>query len=296
MHRPTYKLQNIALFLLALQGAFTIARLHARETECQITQHFSSQSAILPDEVTYLGNEGLMVRSGKHKLLFDPFFHNAFGSLQLVPEPIVKAIMAGQSPYDEIEAIFVSHAHEDHFSALDIKNFLHTHAKTKLIAPKQAVDELMKLPDTGGLMSQVIAVDLSYGVAPWQLTMGDLWIEAVRIPHIGWPRSERAKVENLVFRISIGSKITLMHLGDADPNLIHFIPFTAHWQKQLTNTAFPPFWFFLSANGNQILDHQINATQAIGIHVPVDVPTELRSSGKIYFSQPAEHRSLRICP
>lgn len=247
-----------------------------------------------PGEVTYLGNEGLLVSKAKHKILFDPFFHNAFDSLQLVPKSIARAIMKGQKPYDGVELIFVSHAHEDHFSAIDMKRFLRAYRNAKLIAPKQAVEELAALPGTAGLMSQVIAVDLNFGDAPWQTRIGDIQIEAVRIAHKGWP--ERKDIENLVFRVTIentpGDKLTVMHLGDADPDAIHFTPFAPFWQKQRTDTAFPPYWFYLSAEGNQILDRQINSARSIGIHVPVEVPDELRATGKPFFTRPADKRTL----
>lgn len=299
MNRPTSPLSYfVMLFALLLTGMATSVRAHesghhgAKHTAAKAANQSASQAAAtrLPGEVTYLGNEGLMVKSGNHKILFDPFFHNDYDSLQLVPPAIVQAIMSGQKPYDGIDAIFISHAHEDHFSARDVKQFLRTYAKAKLIAPRQAVEELASLPDMAQLMSQVIAVDLKLGDAPWQLKLGDLQIEAVRIAHAGWP--QRAEVENLVYRVSIGNKLTVMHLGDADPNAVHFSPFAAHWKKQLTDTAFPPYWFFLSAEGNQILDHQINATESIGVHVPVEVPPELRASGKRYFSKPGEQRAI----
>lgn len=275
------------------------ASLHAHEGGHQQLKNAGPQIPALiegaaPGEVTYLGNEGLMVSKGKHKVLFDPFFHNAFETLQLVPKSIVRAIMSGKKPYDGIEMIFVSHAHEDHFSAQDMKKFLRAYAKAKLIAPKQAVEELAALPGTAGLMSQVIAVDLNFGDAPWQMTFGDIRVEAVRIAHKGWP--ERKDIENLVYRVTIentpGDKLTVMHLGDADPSAVHYTPFAAHWQKQLTDTAFPPYWFFLTPEGNQILDRQINATQAIGIHVPVEVPDELRATGKVFFTKPSERRNI----
>ena len=73
---------------------------------------------------TYLGNEAVMIESGSHKILFDPFFHNDYNTYQLVPEAIRKAIFNGEKPYDAIDIVFISHAHEDHFSAKDMLKFL----------------------------------------------------------------------------------------------------------------------------------------------------------------------------
>ena len=78
------------------------------------------QEAKVAASVTYLGNEAVMIESGSHKILFDPFFHNDYNTYQLVPEAIRNAIFNGEKPYDAIDIVFISHAHEDHFSAKDM--------------------------------------------------------------------------------------------------------------------------------------------------------------------------------
>ncbi len=244
----------------------------------------------------YLGNEGVMVSHSGIKILFDPFFHNSFNHYQLVPKSIHNAIMNGAEPYDNIDAIFISHAHEDHFSAVDMLKFLQAHPKAKLIAPKQAIDELSRLK-SHSIMSQVTAVSLAYGDKPWTRQFGDLLVEAVRIPHAGWPDPARTAVENMVFRVTLknlplAQEVTVMHMGDADPNDKHFKPYKNHWMKQQTDTAFPPYWFFLSPQGNQILETRINARRHVGVHVPIKVPQQLRASGKDYLSVPGDVRDV----
>jgi len=34
---------------------------------------------------TYLANEAVLISVAEHKVLFDPFFHNDYGTYQLVP-------------------------------------------------------------------------------------------------------------------------------------------------------------------------------------------------------------------
>ena len=69
-------------------------------------------------------------------------------------------------------------------------------------------------------------------------------IDAVRIPHAGWP--SRADIENLVFRVPLknqGTSVTVMHLGDADPDADHYLQYKDHWQQRVSDTALPPYWF-----------------------------------------------------
>jgi L-ascorbate metabolism protein UlaG (beta-lactamase superfamily) len=231
-----------------------------------------------------------MVQNGDSKIVFDPFFHNNYGQYQLVPEDIRQALFNDIPPYDNIDAIFVSHAHGDHFAADDMLKYLKSHPKSKLIAPGQAIEKLAALDGSESVIKQTMSIILSNGDKPKVVKIDDLLIEAVRIPHAGWP--SRATISNLVFRVTLNESVTVMHMGDADPNDVHFMPYKDYWQSILTNTAFPPYWFYSSKQGPFILDERINATNAIGVHVPVKVPKDLIKTGKAYFSKPKEHKDV----
>lgn len=119
------KLKLIAVLLLGLGSFCDETRSH----------EFTSQA-------TYLGNEGVMVNNEGVKILFDPFFHNSYGHYTLVPDQIRKAIFANEAPYNDIKALFISHAHEDHFDKNDVLAYLLANKKVKLVAPGQAVNML----------------------------------------------------------------------------------------------------------------------------------------------------------
>lgn len=240
-------------------------------------------------KVTYLANEGLMAEAGNYKILFDPFFHNGFGFYQLVPETILDAIKSNVAPYNNIDAIFISHAHSDHFAAQDMLNYLQTYKNVKLIAPDQALEQMALLTGFEQIQNQVTGVSLEYGDTPITFTVDKLNIDAVRIPHSGWP--SRAEVSNIVFRVTIlndKNPSTYVHMRDADPKDVHFRPHAEFWQLMEPDFAFPPYWFFLSLQGNYILDTHINATKNIGVHVPLEIPKNLKKSGKIFFHVPGE--------
>lgn len=242
------------------------------------------------NKATYLANEGVMITGSTHKILFDPFFHNSFGHYPLVPEDIRNKIFKGIAPYDQIDAIFISHAHEDHFSAADMHRFLATHGKARLYAPSQAVTELASVVTDKSLLQRVTAVKLGYGDKPWQTSFGEVVVEAVRIPHAGG--QGRRHIENIVFRVSLADDITVIHMGDADPNDQYFSPYDSYWQQRVTDVAFPPYWFFGHQSGRYILQKRINSKRAIGVHVPVKVPNGLAQSGFEFFSKPGESRVI----
>ncbi len=243
-----------------------------------------------PSKVSYLGNEALLVEYGTAKALFDPFFHNHFNTYSLVPDDIRKKIFAKEEPYTDISAIFISHAHGDHFSDTDTLRYLLENPKIDLIAPQQAVDMLKKLDGFAKLENTIIPIDLAFKEEAKTFTTKDLKVEAVRIPHAGWPG--RADVQNMVYRVT-ANDATILHMGDADPNKDHYLAHKELWPKQKSDLGFPPYWFYFSSEGNDILENILNIEKSIGIHVPVQVPKNLSASGKDYFSFPGEARLIK---
>jgi len=243
--------------------------------------------------ITYVANEAVLITNGDKKVLFDPFFHQAFGTYHLVPDAIKNAIFNGTPPFDNLTAIVISHAHGDHFDADDVLKYLQKHPNTQLIAPQQAVTELIALDGANQVLAQVSSVKLAFNQAPKTLEVAGLIIDAVRIPHAGWPG--RANIENLVFRVTLenqDSSVTVMHMGDADPDDEHYLAYKDHWQKRVSDAALPPYWFYFSAEGRDILTDILNIKKSIGIHVPIEIPNQLRASGQDYFSKPGEIRTL----
>lgn len=240
---------------------------------------------------TYLANEGIMVSDGQTTILFDPLYPNGFGTYQMVPEPMRQALMAGSGPFANVDALFISHMHADHFSVDEVIRYLQRHKQVHLYAPLQAVELMRERTEDATLFDRVTAVDLARLDAPLSFSEGGLDIDVVRIPHAGWPG--RADVSNLVWRVTLGDGITVMHLGDADPKDAHYAPHAAHWTKKRTDHAYPPYWFFASQEGVQILTSRLNTGGATGIHVPIKLPPGLAGSGVDFFHKPGETRVLR---
>lgn len=248
----------------------------------------------------YLANEGLMIVQGETKIVFDPLFRNGFGQYQLLPKAMEAALFAGTPPFDGIDAVFVSHYHGDHFSPVDILRLLKVQAGIHLYAPTQAVKALREVAagqDTA-VFERVTAVELAYKDAPVALEMEGLKIEAVRIPHAGWPTG-RLDVENISWRVTLNETTTVLHMGDADPNDVHFERDAAYWGKTHIHMAFPPYWFFNSKYGPGILKNRLKPDHSVGIHVPVSIPAQharrpVSLRGYDLFTEPGETRVIPV--
>lgn len=280
------KAQQILTFLILL----AVVHVDANASESEPTSPTAQ----------YLANEGLMVTHNQTKILFDPLFRNGYGQYLLLPEQMEAALFAGEPPFDGIDAIFISHYHGDHFSPADILRLLKSQPGIHLYAPSQAVSGLKEVAadDDAEVFERVTAVNLEYKDAPVSMNMDGLLIEAVRIPHSGWPTG-RLDVANISWRVTLDETTTVVHMGDADPNDVHFARDAAYWDKAQVDMAFPPYWFFDSTFGPGVLEHRVQADHNVGIHVPVSIPADpsLRPAGLRdidLFTQPGETREIPL--
>jgi len=246
----------------------------------------------------YLANAGVLIVSGETKVVFDPLFRNDYGTYRLLPEDMEQALFAGEPPLDGIDAVLISHYHEDHFSPADIIRLLEEQPAIQLYAPVQAVSGMRSIADASQqeIFDRVTEIALEYKDAPVTIEAGALTIEAVRIPHSGWPEG-RLDVENIAYRVTLDEATTVLHLGDADTKDVHFAHDAEYWDLRHTDIAFPPYWYFQSEDGRSVLDHRLKATHAVGVHVPVAIPSDPSKrpddlQGYDLFTEPGETRDI----
>nr|AID57595.1 beta-lactamase domain containing protein [uncultured bacterium] len=250
-----------------------------------------------PATAEYIANEGLVVSRGDTKIMFDPLPLSGF---DVYPEPSsaqIEQMMSGEGPYADVDVVFISHAHSDHFSAKAIVNYLMAQRGVHIVMPSQALDMIAKeFPEMDtweeDFKARMHVLDMEAGDAPQAVTIGDINAAAVRIPHAGWPDPRRASIQNMVYRVTLADGATVMHMGDADPRRAHYTPHQSHWSERRTDGAFPPYWFLTSETGRNILTDDLNVAASTGVHVPLEIPDELKASGQDFFSVPGEKREI----
>ena len=244
---------------------------------------------------TYLGNEGVLIARGETKILFDAFYAQSYGQYALVPEAISAAMMAGDAPYDGIDAIFVSHVHGDHFTAAPAIAYMRAHPAVTLYGSQQVLDAIKQAGVNADdpLLSRIMAFDLSPEDKAVAFEVDGLSIDVVAIPHAG----NRPTIQNFAWRVTLDEKTTILHMGDAGIVRADFERHKAHFAAKKTHAAFPPYWFIGDANGEAILTDYINADQAIGIHVPARASGNgdawRTQAGGDLFTDPGETREIK---
>ena len=204
-------------------------------------------------------------------------------------------VMTESSPFDGVDGVFISHVHGDHFDGPKVFAYLQKNREVNVFLPEQGAKHLRELArDDDQIIERIIAFKLTEGGKPKKVEKDGLKVDAVRIPHSGWPRPDRKGVNNIVFRVTLDDGVTVMHMGDADINDQHFAPYESHWRKTHTHQAFPPYWYFGNEEGNTILTKRLQVGHATGIHVPIKVPDGLAKSDYDYFSKPGESRVIYL--
>jgi len=249
-------------------------------------------------EALYLANEGVLVREGETSVLFDPLFDNSYGQYQLMPADMSEKLFSGDPPFDGVNAVFVSHAHGDHFSSRLVLDYLEAQPAVRLYAPAQAVAALRNEAGDrdGGIFERVTGIALDNGGEALDIDVGEISLTVFRVPHSGWP-TRRTDIENLVFQVRLNGGTTVAHFGDADANPVHFRSNATVWSRRETDLAMPPYWFFLSSGGRAILNDIVRPASAVGTHVPTSVPDDPAErpqelAGIDLFTEPGEERTL----
>lgn len=224
---------------------------------------------------TYLANAGVVVTRGDVKIAFDPLFKTSFGTYALMTPEMEEMFLEGKAPYDGLDAIFVSHLHGDHIDPGLVATILQKQPELHLYAPEPAAKGVLMLAGDAAdsIRDRVHGVSLEVGDAPFTADALGLAIEAVRIPHTGWP-DRMATVENLAFRVTLApgadDPTTVVHLGDSHASDEHFASQDAYWKKRTLDLALPPYWFLASDGGAKVLD-RLAPGQVIGVHVPTEM-------------------------
>lgn len=282
-----------ALFLASCSGTPPQASgTEASGTEASET----SANASAADTATSILNAGVMTQmqgAGDEglKFLFDPLYDDHFGSLQQLPAELIEAIVTGAPPYDGVDAVFVSHAHGDHFSASQLSRMMASQPQLQVVAPAQGIESLRKHANwQASFEDRVTVISLENGAAVQGIELPGAKgavIEAFRSPHAGWP-DRHAATHNITFRVSVtgseGRAARVMHLGDADPAAEHYAALSEFLAAKRTGLAMVPFWFYREGDVDTIIDQTLNAQVPVAIHVPANTPPFLEKGELQYFS------------
>lgn len=221
-------------------------------------------------EVTYLANEGVLLRSGETKVVVDALFRNAMQPyLNHTPETR-KALEGGEGEFAGIAAALATHQHADHFDAESVAEFLRNHPRALFAAHAGVTALVQKQAAAPEKQLRASSTD-----SRESLELNGIRVGVLRLFHNG-----RKADLNVGYILHLGGK-KVLHVGDALDTVENFRRFELASEK--LDVALLPYWYAMSEEGIAIVRDHVKAANVIFIHVPPAEADEVRAVTSKHF-------------
>ncbi len=235
----------------------------------------------------YVTNAGVLATVDGHRFLIDAPIRDGIPPYATSPADERARLENAQAPYDAVDAILITHWHEDHFSPEAVAAHLTRNARAVLISSPEVVARVRAVaPD--------LPVQRVRGVlpAPGQfeaVTVGSVTVRVLRIRHNPTRRLPEQHVGFL-----IGEKAPVLHVGDADPAADNFVLLRS---LPRVDVALLPFWYLHDAASRRFVADSIAPRQIVAVHLPpadaARVARTLREAGANVLLPPAPGSPIR---
>ena len=209
-------------------------------------------------EITYLANEGVLIRCGGQKILVDALLRDSLDAYARHSSEVQEKLETGKPPFDGVGLALATHFHLDHWDAGAVSRFLRNNPNalfastpdaTAMLPWSQRKQVRSLWPDPDG--KEVVH-------------RGDMVVSAVRLGH--------GNTRNLGYRISICGR-TLVHLGDADVSAANF---AALRRLGDADVALVPFWWLLDPKSVEFVRKQWKPRNIMALHFATTSSEEMR--------------------
>ena len=220
-----------------------------------------------PPEITearYVANSGMLLTIGGARFLIDAPIRDGIPPYATSSAEERALLENARSPYDNVDAILITHWHEDHFSADAIARLLAASPKTKLFASHDVVRRLLEAAPAVSAQTVAVEPHRRGGL----LTIEDVPVRVLRIRH---NPTRRPADDHLGFLI--GRSYAVLHVGDADPAADNFdvlddLPSTDPRVGLPIDVAFLPFWYVTDEANRRMVASRIRPRRIVAMHVP----------------------------
>ena len=229
-----------------------------------------------PVELTFIANEGVIIRHGELAVAIDTPAWNSYDGTYAIPSPAMRQAMThGGYPVGNLYALLFTHVHGDHFDAEGAVAIVRTNpGEPAIMAADQVVDVFR---DAGGDESDAIPLGLvSDGCvmgsenecqeyATYEYFFLGIDLEArPRIDVDARPLFHREGIEHWTYRVVIGG-VSILHLGDTQPQQADF----STWDGVQFDVILYPYWFQQMAQGQAFLAAHPES-RTIAFHIPAN--------------------------
>jgi L-ascorbate metabolism protein UlaG (beta-lactamase superfamily) len=211
-----------------------------------------------PDDlkITFVANAGFLIEAGEHKVAIDALLQPWAGYQSLQAADVSKMENA-RWPFDEVDLIFVTHDHFDHYAVDVLEAHLEQNSDSTGLSTQGVEEALRVIADDESLLDRMIGKKVRSGEKA-QMIINEIGVELMHFPH--GPGSP----ENLGVIFSIGG-FQVLHTGDLNPD--QTLDVLRNYQlseKEIDVAMVPAFWLTISRY--QEFLEEINARYFIPMH------------------------------
>ncbi|MEM9293825.1 MAG: MBL fold metallo-hydrolase [Acidobacteriota bacterium] len=221
-----------------------------------------------PLEVTFLANEGVLLSSGKGKVILDGLVTEPYTIYGAVPESVFESMVAGKEPFAGVDLVLASHVHRDHFQGEPTLTYLRAQRQARLISSLQVVEALRQAEGEAAgedELPQARVEVMDGGEAGRQEVVaaeGAVRVVLMELAHGG---ARHRTIQNLGHLVTLGDW-TVLHVGDADLDPEVFRRQGIH--RAGVDVAVLPFWYLLQPEAVKALEELLGEVVLVVTHVP----------------------------
>lgn len=243
----------------------------------------AASSADAQLEITYTGNNGVMLRAGGQSVLIDTLFsHTDSFWTKLSSEDRLK-LFAAEAPFDDVRWSLTTHNHPDHHNAQAVRVFNGASPNTEFILSTQARNGLTTIPE-------VLDINPAFQTESVIVNSPGIEIEVFHMEHFDQFGNDFSRVQDFTYLVTMGG-VKVLHLGDIDyiPENFDAFDFAA---RGIDAVVLPTFNTLISEENRGIILEEIAPKHIIATHLRAgQLATEMANVRAVYpdatiFTQP----------
>ncbi len=209
-------------------------------------------------ELTFIGCEGVLVRSARGAVLIDALFGPEADGYHTPPPADLARVRSAQPPFGGVDVVLATHFHDDHFEPGAVAEYLRASPRTRFASSQQAVDVLLSTAPE--LRDRALAVDAPEGERV-RNEFGAVTVDAFGLSH---GKVNYADVQNLGWIVSLEGN-TVIHLGDGiiDEKTLR----RAGVIDAPIDVGVLPFWFLTYPFGKRLVARAFRPRAIFACHV-----------------------------
>lgn len=191
---------------------------------CQICYSNNRNNKAKNVEVTYIANEGFLIKVGEKKILIDALFGDRdYGFCNIPTQETMNSILKNEGRFKDADLIAATHAHVDHFYSPFVIEHLIKNTNGKFISCKQSIDNLKKQSNVEKVVNRLVEITPN-NLSLIDTTINGIGVRVYRISHgpyfeddpkTGNKINRHQNVQNIGFLFNING-VKIFHSGDSD--------------------------------------------------------------------------------